>query len=114
MVIYTSRKVQSGEVPTPEHALKFSVEISKALVGIIRGLQISPSFLIAKGGITSSDTGTKGLGVKRESVLRQALPGVSVWLTGTESRFPGLQFIIFPGNVGDENSLRVLAEKIIV
>lgn len=113
VVIYTSRNVVTCNVLTPEQMLQFSVEISNALVGIIRKIQVSPSFLIAKGGITSSDTGTKALGVKRARVMGQALPGVPVWLTGRESRFPGLPFIIFPGNVGDENSLRVLAEKII-
>lgn len=112
VVIYTSRNVVVCNTLAPEQMLQFSVEISKALVDIIREIQISPSFLIAKGGITSSDTGTRALGVKRARVMGQALPGVPVWLTGRESRFPGLPFIIFPGNVGDENSLRVLAEKI--
>ncbi|MEZ4660739.1 MAG: nucleotide-binding domain containing protein [Caldilineaceae bacterium] len=37
--------------------------------------------MLAKGGITSSDVATKGLGVKR-LVLGQILPGVPVWRIG--------------------------------
>ena len=113
VVIYTNREPLDGKALTPEQALLHSVAISEALVGMVGEIQIPPSFLIAKGGITSSDTGTKALRVKRARVMGQALPGVPVWMTGEESRFPGLPFIIFPGNVGDRESLRILAEKII-
>ena len=113
VVIYTNREPLDGKALTPEQALLHSVAISEALVGMVGEIQMPPSFLIAKGGITSSDTGTKALRVKRARVMGQALPGVPVWMTGEESRFPGLPFIIFPGNVGDRESLRILAEKII-
>lgn len=113
VVIYTNREPLDGKALTPEQALLHSVAISEALVGMVGEIQMPPSFLIAKGGITSSDTGTKALRVKRARVMGQALPGVPVWMTGEESRFPGLPFIIFPGNVGERESLRILAEKII-
>ncbi|MBO4368392.1 MAG: hydroxyacid dehydrogenase, partial [Clostridia bacterium] len=67
---------------------------------------------IAKGGITASDTGTKALKVKRALVLGQAAPGVPVWKTGEESLFPGLCYIIFPGNVGNTDTLRNIAEAL--
>ncbi|MBC7225200.1 MAG: hypothetical protein H5T59_13175, partial [Anaerolineae bacterium] len=42
-------------------------------------------------------------------VLGQVLPGVPAWRLGQESRFPGLPYVVFPGNVGDDESLaRVL------
>lgn len=113
VVIYTNREPLDGKALRPEQALLHSVAISEALVGMVGEIRTPPSFLIAKGGITSSDTGTKALRVKRARVMGQALPGVPVWMTGEESRFPGLPFIIFPGNVGDRESLRILAEKII-
>jgi len=34
------------------------------------------------------------------------LPGIPVWLTGPESLFPNTPYIIFPGNVGDDDSLK--------
>lgn len=113
VVIYTSRKPLDCKTLTPEQTLMHSVAISEALVGIVGEIQSPPSFFIAKGGITSSDMGTKALRVKQARVLGQALSGVPVWMTGEESRFPGLPFIIFPGNVGNRESLRLLAEKII-
>ena len=70
------------------------------------GPAVRPRFLIAKGGITSSDVGTKALHVKRAWVQGQIGPGVPVWRTGPESRFPGIPYIIFPGNVGGDTLLR--------
>ncbi|WP_249284513.1 four-carbon acid sugar kinase family protein [Luoshenia tenuis] len=104
-VIYTSRK--RAQVPGgPEEQLKFSVAVSAAVTDIVKQLEVTPGFLIAKGGITSSDIGIKGLGVKRAMVAGQAAPGIPVWRCGEESRFPGLSYVIFPGNVGDEDTLR--------
>jgi uncharacterized protein YgbK (DUF1537 family) len=71
----------------------------------VESITTRPRYILAKGGITSSDVATLGLHVKRAMVLGQTLPGVPVWHLGTESRFPGLVYIVFPGNVGDENSL---------
>lgn len=68
-------------------------------------MKVRPSYIIAKGGITSSDIGTKGLCVKKALVLGQILKGIPVWLTGEESKFPNMPFIIFPGNVGSETAL---------
>lgn len=96
-VVYTSRAVL-GE-------LADSVRISHALTGVVRGLAQRPAFLVAKGGITSSDVGVNGLGVRRALVLGQAAPGVPVWRTETGSRFPGMPYVIFPGNVGEDDTL---------
>ena len=94
----------------PEEQLRVSTEISDAVSAIVSNLTLRPSFLIAKGGITSSDVGTKALRVYRASVMGQVLPGIPVWKTGQESKFPGLPYIIFPGNVGDDQSLRIIVE----
>ena len=73
-------------------------------------LKITPAFIIAKGGITSSDVGTRALKVKRAKVLGQIRPGIPVWQTGEESRFPGVAYVIFPGNVGNDETLLEVAE----
>ena len=75
-------------------------------VSLKNRLSVQPAFLIAKGGITSSDVGTKGLSVRRALVLGQVAPGIPVWQTGPESKFPGMSYIIFPGNVGAATTLR--------
>ena len=78
---------------------------SDSLCRIVSGLRARPRFLIAKGGITSSDTATRGLGVRRAMVLGQLLPGVPVWELGPESKFPGMPYVVFPGNVGQPESV---------
>ena len=109
-VVYTSRRVLCRE--EGEESLNLSVRISEALTSVVRELSVSPSYIIAKGGITSSDVGTRGLGVKKALALGQAAPGVPVWLTGKESRFPGMPYIIFPGNVGTDQTLRQIADSL--
>ena len=66
--------------------------------------------MIAKGGITSSDVGTKALAVRRANVMGQIRPGIPVWQTGEESRFPKTPYVIFPGNTGNETTLREAVE----
>lgn len=110
VVVYTKRRLLSLPDDTPEKALRRSVKISDAVQGLAGKLKTTPSFIIAKGGITSSDVGVKALKVKKAVVLGQICPGVPVWKTGEESRFPGIPYIIFPGNVGKDDTLRKAAE----
>ena len=76
-------------------------------------ISVRPNFVIGKGGITSSDVATRGLGIRRAQVLGQILPGIPVWKCGSESRFPGLIYVVFPGNVGAETSLADAVKKMI-
>jgi uncharacterized protein YgbK (DUF1537 family) len=105
VAVYTRRDRLDLNTADKEEELRLSVRISDAVAGIAGNLTVRPNFIIAKGGITSSDVGTKGLGVKKAMVLGQILKGVPVWLTGPESKFPNMPYVIFPGNVGDENAL---------
>jgi uncharacterized protein YgbK (DUF1537 family) len=110
-VIYTRRERFDTGLEDKEEELRLAVRISHALSDIVSGLAFRPGFIIAKGGITSSDVGTRGLNVRKARVAGQILPGVPVWRTGPESRFPGLPYVIFPGNVGDVYALRAAVEK---
>lgn len=65
---------------------------------------------MAKGGITSSDIGVKALSVKEAYVLGQIQPGIPVWKTDADSKFPKIPYVIFPGNVGETDSLRKVVE----
>ena len=111
-VIYTTRELLAPENLSREELLSVSVQISEALTGILSCLTQTPGFLIAKGGITSSDVGTKGLLVKKATVTGQIKKGIPVWKTGPESRFPDLPYIIFPGNVGGKETLREIVEEL--
>ena len=110
---YTSRALITADTGNKEDELRLSVRISNAVQSLVGGLSIVPKFVIAKGGITSSDVGTKALGVKRANVLGQIEPGIPVWQTGAESKFPGIPYVIFPGNVGEDTTLRYAVEKLI-
>jgi len=103
VVIYTSRRLITGTDAVT--SLTIGQRVSASLVAIVQGLHCQPRFLIAKGGITSSDLATKALEVKRAIVRGQILPGIPLWELGAESRRPGLPYIVFPGNVGGEDAL---------
>jgi uncharacterized protein YgbK (DUF1537 family) len=103
VAVFTSRQVVTGR--NAAASLEIGADISTALVTLIRGLVVRPRYLVAKGGITSSDLATRGLGVKRAIVLGQLLPGVPVWRAGNETMFPGLCYVVFPGNVGSADAL---------
>lgn len=107
---YTTRKLITADTGNKEDELRLSVKISDAVQSLVGRLKITPSFVIAKGGITSSDVGTKALAVKKANVLGQIKPGIPVWQTGDESKFPLTPYVIFPGNVGEISTLKEAAE----
>ena len=107
---YTSRKLITADTGDKEDELRLSVKISDAVQSLVGRLSITPSFVIAKGGITSSDVGTKALAVKKANVLGQIKPGIPVWQTGEESKFPMTPYVIFPGNVGEITTLKEAVE----
>ncbi|MCA1554359.1 MAG: hydroxyacid dehydrogenase, partial [Chloroflexi bacterium] len=102
LVVYTTRAVEQR---AGEEALHLGQQITSAWVEIVRNLRDVPRFMIVKGGWTASEIGTKSLGVRRAYAPAPILPGVPMWLSGEESRYPRMPYIIFPGNVGDEDSL---------
>lgn len=98
-VVFTSReRVRAGDLDVGER-------VSSTLVEIVRRVSVRPRYVLAKGGITSSDTATQALEVRRAMVLGQIAPGVPVWRLGDESHWPGTAYIVFPGNVGGPGTL---------
>jgi uncharacterized protein YgbK (DUF1537 family) len=110
VVLYTSRERVTRHGLAGD--LGIGARISAALVEVVRGVNVAPRYLIAKGGITSSDIATRGLDVERAWVMGQIMPGVPVWRLGPESRWPGMAYVVFPGNVGDELALRRAIEQL--
>ncbi|CAK7349569.1 unnamed protein product [Dovyalis caffra] len=102
-LIMTSRELITGK--TASESLEINFKVSSALVEIVRRISTRPRYILAKGGITSSDLATKALEAKRAKVVGQALAGIPLWQLGPESRHPGVPYIVFPGNVGDSKAL---------
>ncbi|MBJ7901552.1 MAG: four-carbon acid sugar kinase family protein [Cyanobacteria bacterium RI_101] len=103
-VIYTSR----GELnfDSIQARLDFGQELSALLMAIVQNLPPEMGYLISKGGITSNDVLSAGLGLRSARLLGQVLPGVSAVQTGADHpRFPRLPVVLFPGNVGDAQAL---------
>lgn len=103
-VIFTSRQeITFADVQT---RLNFGVAVSRLLMDIVRGLPGDLGFLISKGGITSNDVLSDGLALRTARLLGQILPGVSMVCTPADHpQFPNLPVVLFPGNVGDVDSV---------
>ena len=103
-VVYTSRQELSFD--DTQQRLQFGMDVSALLMDVVRGLPKSIGFLISKGGITSNDVLSDGLNLTAARLLGQILPGCSVIRTEpTHPQFPNLPVVLFPGNVGDRDSL---------
>ncbi|XP_024020890.1 uncharacterized protein LOC21392166 isoform X1 [Morus notabilis] len=108
-LIMTSRELITGK--TPSESLEINFKVSSSLVEIVRRITTKPRYILAKGGITSSDTATKALEAKCAKIVGQAMAGVPLWQLGPESRHPGVPYIVFPGNVGDSKALAELVKS---
>ncbi len=103
-VVYTSRQeIRLDDADQRQH---LGQRVSDFLVDIVRQLSYTPSYLVAKGGITSHDILTHGLDIKSARVLGQIVNSVPCIMT---KDFP---YIIFPGNVGNEESLKEVYLKL--
>ena len=109
-VVFTSRTLVTGA--DAASSLEIGRQVSDSLVAIVRGIGCRPRYVVAKGGITSSDVATAGLEARRAMIMGQVLPGVPVWQLGDETRWPGLAYVVFPGNVGDDHALEEVRRRL--
>ena len=112
VVIRTSRTLVTGS--DAADSLHIARTVSAALVGTVREVagQIRPAFVLAKGGITSSDTATEGLGIRRAWSRGTMLPGiVSLW-EPVSGLARGIPYIVFAGNVGDDQALTAVVDTL--
>lgn len=103
-VLRTSREVIHR---APAAQLEVSRTISASLGRVTTHLarENRLRFLVAKGGITSSDVVTQALGASKAIVIGQMFPGqISVWEL-IDGVTPGLPYVVFPGNVGTDDAL---------
>lgn len=105
VVVHTSRTLVTAA--SGEESLAISRTVSAAVVEVVRRVLESapPRFVIAKGGITSSDVAAHGLSIRRAMVRGPMLPGiVSLW-EPVDGPAHGIPYVVFAGNVGTDTSL---------
>lgn len=105
VIVHTTRELVTGA--DGDESLDIARRVSSGVVELVRRvLSIAPPrFVIAKGGITSSDVASEALEIRRATVLGPMLPGlVSLWQPETGPAV-GIPYIVFAGNVGDADSL---------
>jgi len=79
---------------------------------VVRNLPVTTGFLISKGGITSNDVLSDGLALRTSRVVGQILAGCSVVRCPQDHpRYPGMPVVIFPGNVGDDQALATVYQR---
>lgn len=112
VAIRTSRKLVKGA--DGDSSLEISRKVSAGVVAVVSQiLELNPPrFVVAKGGITSSDVASKGLEIGRAIVVGPMLPGiVSLW-SGQDGPAAGIPYIVFAGNVGGDTSLTEVVHKL--
>jgi len=110
VLIMTSRKLVTGDDAIS--SLNIGSIVAATIVKVVRSIETRPRYVIAKGGITSSDIATKALNMRRAIVIGQAAPGVPLWRCEEEtSKHRGVPYVVFPGNVGEEDTLAELVER---
>jgi uncharacterized protein YgbK (DUF1537 family) len=105
--LVTSRAVRTV-VDDPHGSLAIARRVSDEVCTVVGRLSadLPLRYVVAKGGITSHEVAARGLGMRRATVLGQMFPGqVSVLRLGPETPRPGMPYVVFPGNVGHDDSL---------
>jgi uncharacterized protein YgbK (DUF1537 family) len=97
-VVATQRERESVSLEQGER-------IAHNLALVARG--VDAGVLIAKGGITSAVTARIGLGARMAICRGPLVDGVALWDVG---RVP---YVVFPGNVGSDDTLREVVEMIL-
>ncbi len=111
VVIRTSRELVRGS--DGEQSLAIARQVSRAVVELVRMImeRQRPAFVVAKGGVTSSDLATEALGIRRAWVRGTLLPGiVSLWQP-VDGPAAGLPYVVFAGNVGTDDSLADVVQR---
>ena len=112
VVVRTSRTLVTGSDATD--SLRLARLVSDAVVEVSRRVLAGypPRFVVAKGGITSSDVAARGLSIARAFVRGPMLPGiVSLW-EPVDGPARGIPYIVFAGNVGDAQGLADVVDKL--
>lgn len=100
IAVVASERQRRSEHNTLAHGEK----VMETLISTVSGLLAGADLIISKGGITSSEVASRGIGAHRALVLGQILPGVSLWQM-RDRHGREVHYVVVPGNVGDQQTL---------
>jgi uncharacterized protein YgbK (DUF1537 family) len=95
------------ERPPQTRSLDAGARIASSLARVAGAVEPRPAVVIAKGGVTSAVTLREGFGIDEAEVVGPVLPGVSHWRT------EALDYLVVPGNVGDDTLLADLVARVL-
>jgi uncharacterized protein YgbK (DUF1537 family) len=104
LVIVATERERASQHNTLVHGERVMAALTTAVASLLPEIDV----VVAKGGITSAEVASTGIGATSAFVLGQVLPGVSVWrMSARDGR--EVLFVVVPGNVGGPDTLtRVL------
>jgi uncharacterized protein YgbK (DUF1537 family) len=100
------------ERPGTAASLAAGERVAAGLAAVVSGVVARPDVIVAKGGITSAVTLRDGVGAAEAEVVGPVEPGVSRW----SARWSGgelLDYLVVPGNVGEDELLARLVAGIV-
>jgi uncharacterized protein YgbK (DUF1537 family) len=106
VLLFTSRDLIRGA--DADDSLAISRNVSSAVIEVVQAaLAAHPSWVVAKGGITSHDVAVRGLGIRRAEVIGQLFPGMVSVFRPIEAApdAVGIPYVVFAGNVGGDDTL---------
>jgi uncharacterized protein YgbK (DUF1537 family) len=104
-IVATSRAV------VPEAAnLEAGMRIARGLAGVVERLRDHVGVLLSKGGSTSAINVRDGLHAECVEIVGPVSPGISLWSVPREEG-GACSVIVFPGNVGDVDTLAELVDR---
>ncbi|WP_448854892.1 four-carbon acid sugar kinase family protein [Corynebacterium frankenforstense] len=105
VVLHTSRRLVTGK--DAQDSLAVARRVSDAVVEVVNSTvhRVSPRFVIAKGGITSSDVASRGLEMTRAEVVGPMQQGIISMWRPVDGPAAGVPYVVFAGNVGTDDSL---------
>ncbi|MBL7253245.1 four-carbon acid sugar kinase family protein [Paractinoplanes lichenicola] len=95
VAVVTTERVRRAEHGT----LADGARVMAALTGVVARLAPYVGMVVTKGGITSAEVATSGLGASVATVRGQVETGVPLWDVG------GVPVAVVPGNIGDAGTL---------
>jgi uncharacterized protein YgbK (DUF1537 family) len=86
-------------------------QMMTTIAGAVREVVDHLTAVVAKGGITSAEVATRGLGARRAHVVGQVDNGIPLWTVKMpdEQRMP---LVVVPGNMGDRDAINRILGRI--